>query len=95
MSYRLGVDIGGTFTDLVIQSDSGGIHTVKVPSTPDDPSPRRIKARLLAYAGQPREGYEALTSGPLDAPGELAAAQAVLPLDPRCALEHADRAAVL
>ncbi|PZU77314.1 MAG: hypothetical protein DI531_00555 [Brevundimonas sp.] len=66
-----------------------------IAATPDDPSPRRIKARLLAYAGQAREGYEALTSGPLDAPGELAAAQAVLPLDPRRALEHADRAAVL
>lgn len=37
--YRLGVDIGGTFTDLVIQDgDSGFIQTLKVPSTPHDPS---------------------------------------------------------
>ena len=37
--YRLGVDVGGTFTDLVIQDAvSGLIRTVKVPSTPHDPS---------------------------------------------------------
>ena len=32
--YRLGIDIGGTFTDLVIQdATSGLIQTIKVPST--------------------------------------------------------------
>ena len=37
--YRLGVDIGGTFTDLVIlNEDSGRIQTLKVSSTPHDPS---------------------------------------------------------
>jgi N-methylhydantoinase A len=37
--YRLGVDVGGTFTDLVIQNaETGLIRTVKVPSTPQDPS---------------------------------------------------------
>ncbi len=37
--YRLGVDIGGTFTDLVVQdAASGFIRTLKVPSTPHDPS---------------------------------------------------------
>ena len=37
--YRLGVDVGGTFTDLVIQNaETGLIRTVKVPSTPHDPS---------------------------------------------------------
>jgi len=36
---RIGVDIGGTFTDFVVfnQSDSV-IHTFKIPSTPEDPS---------------------------------------------------------
>src|SRR4029077_7859242 len=48
MSYRLGVDIGGTFTDLVIQSDTGRIHTVKVPTTPDDPSQAVLNAIELA-----------------------------------------------
>ncbi len=39
MSYRLGVDVGGTFTDLlVIDEDTGETWREKVPSTPDDPS---------------------------------------------------------
>ncbi len=33
---RLGVDIGGTFTDLVALEPAGGVRVVKVPSTPDD-----------------------------------------------------------
>lgn len=39
MSYRLGVDVGGTFTDLLlINEESGDTHTAKVPSTPEDSS---------------------------------------------------------
>ena len=39
MSYRLGVDVGGTFTDLLlIDEDSGKTFTAKVPSTPRDSS---------------------------------------------------------
>ena len=39
MSYRLGVDVGGTFTDLLlINEETGETHTAKVPSTPDDSS---------------------------------------------------------
>ncbi len=39
MSYRLGVDVGGTFTDvLLIDEGSGGVYTAKVPSTPADSS---------------------------------------------------------
>jgi N-methylhydantoinase A len=39
MSYRLGVDVGGTFTDLLlINEDSGATYTAKVPSTPEDSS---------------------------------------------------------
>jgi N-methylhydantoinase A len=36
-SHRLGIDVGGTFTDLVALTDDG-IVTAKVPSTPDDQS---------------------------------------------------------
>ena len=35
---RIGVDIGGTFTDLACIDDTGALHTAKTPSTPDDPS---------------------------------------------------------
>ncbi len=39
MSYRLGVDVGGTFTDLLlINEGTGETHTAKVPSTPEDSS---------------------------------------------------------
>lgn len=39
MSYRLGVDVGGTFTDLLLFDDqTGASFKTKVPSTPDDPS---------------------------------------------------------
>ncbi len=39
MSYRLGVDVGGTFTDLLlIEEASGKTWRDKVPSTPHDPS---------------------------------------------------------
>lgn len=39
MDYRLGVDVGGTFTDLLlIEDDTGKTYRSKVPSTPDDPS---------------------------------------------------------
>ena len=36
LRYRVGVDIGGTFTDLVVVGTDGSIHTRKVASTPDD-----------------------------------------------------------
>ncbi len=39
MAYRLGVDVGGTFTDLFLVSDRDGRqYRVKTPSTPGDPS---------------------------------------------------------
>src|SRR3954452_22129119 len=37
--YRLGVDVGGTFTDLLlIDEDTGATHRAKTPSTPADQS---------------------------------------------------------
>jgi N-methylhydantoinase A len=39
MAYRLGVDVGGTFTDLLlIDDDTGETFRAKTPSTPADPS---------------------------------------------------------
>ncbi len=34
--FRLGVDIGGTFTDVVLLGDDGSVRSAKVLSTPDD-----------------------------------------------------------
>lgn len=36
--WRVAVDVGGTFTDLVIIDADGSLHVAKVPSTPSDPS---------------------------------------------------------
>src|SRR4051812_33172673 len=37
--YRIGVDIGGTFTDLAMHDErSGSLHVAKTLSTPHDPS---------------------------------------------------------
>lgn len=39
MPYTLGVDVGGTFTDIfLVNEDNGRIFTAKVPSTPEDSS---------------------------------------------------------
>src|SRR5688572_21902200 len=34
---RFAVDTGGTFTDLIVEADDGGLHMFKAPTTPDDP----------------------------------------------------------
>jgi N-methylhydantoinase A len=36
--YRIGIDVGGTFTDLVAIDPAGVTTLAKVPSTPEDPS---------------------------------------------------------
>jgi N-methylhydantoinase A len=55
MAYRLGVDVGGTFTDLFLVSDeTGGVQfRVKTPSTPGDPSQGVLHgvARICEEAG--------------------------------------------
>jgi N-methylhydantoinase A len=61
MSYRLGVDVGGTFTDLlVIDEASGRTWRDKVPSTPHDPSEAVISG-ARAVCGQAEVGPEALS----------------------------------
>ena len=54
MAYRLGVDVGGTFTDLFLVNDEDGTqHRVKTPSTPSDPSQGVLNgvARICETAG--------------------------------------------
>lgn len=36
LSYRIGADIGGTFTDVVLMGSDGSVRTAKVSSTADD-----------------------------------------------------------
>ena len=52
--YRLGIDVGGTFTDgILIDEETGGTRIAKVPSTPADPSVGFLAAveRILGEAG--------------------------------------------
>lgn len=54
MEYKLGVDVGGTFTDtLLIETESGTVYTAKVPSTPEDSSIGVLNgiARVCELAG--------------------------------------------
>jgi len=37
-TYRIGIDVGGTFTDLFVWEEGGTAETFKVLSTPEDPS---------------------------------------------------------
>ncbi len=54
MTYRLGVDVGGTFTDvLLIDEDTGTTHRAKTASTPQDQSVGVLRGieRVCAAAG--------------------------------------------
>jgi 5-oxoprolinase (ATP-hydrolysing) len=50
---RIGVDVGGTFTDIVLTDEAGRLRVLKVPSTPEDPSRAMIGGlgRMLREAG--------------------------------------------
>ena len=48
---RIGVDVGGTFTDLVVEQSDGTIEVFKVPSVPSDPSQGVLDAVTAAAAG--------------------------------------------
>ena len=56
MTYRLGVDVGGTFTDiLLIDEESGATYRAKTASTPEDQSVGVLRGieRVCARAGVP------------------------------------------
>ena len=46
--YRVGVDIGGTFTDLVMVDAKGAVRAFKSPSVPSDPTEGVLSAVKLA-----------------------------------------------
>ncbi len=46
---RIGIDVGGTFTDInLLDEESGGLAVHKVPSTPRDPSEAIVEGAALA-----------------------------------------------
>jgi N-methylhydantoinase A len=46
--WRIGVDVGGTFTDLVVVDATGAIHITKGPTTPADPTEGVLAVVALA-----------------------------------------------
>lgn len=54
--WRIGVDVGGTFTDLVLADSRGKAWVAKVPSVPSDPSRGVIAAvqRIAVDLGLPK-----------------------------------------
>ena len=62
--FRVGVDIGGTFTDAVLLSESGGATRIaKVPSTPSDPSQGFLVAVERILSGRRRRTGGRLVPG--------------------------------
>ena len=61
----LGVDIGGTFTDIVLSDSSGAMHVGKVLTTPHDPrqAVQRGIDEVLARAGVHPEAISRVVHG--------------------------------
>ena len=58
-SIEIGVDIGGTFTDIVCRETGGAMHVIKVPTTRNDPSEAVLHSIAeLARALGDRSGAE-------------------------------------
>jgi N-methylhydantoinase A len=51
MGYRIGIDAGGTFTDLILVDPDGRVDLFKTPSTPGSP-PQAIESGLALIAEQ-------------------------------------------
>ena len=66
MTWRLGVDIGGTFTDFALFDEGGGrVAVYKRLTTPADPSAAVVEgtAALLARENVPMAGVDAIAHG--------------------------------
>jgi N-methylhydantoinase A len=66
MTYRLGVDVGGTFTDLLlIDEATGATHRAKTPSTPADQSVGVLVGlrKICAQAGIEPAGIDQVLHG--------------------------------
>ena len=59
MTYRIGVDVGGTFTDFLLHSESGPPRAAKTPSTPSDLSEGFVAglSELAASEGKPLPAF--------------------------------------
>src|SRR6185436_2542214 len=65
MGYRIGIDSGGTFTDLLAIDESGTTKVIKVPSTPASPDlgVRNALDAFLKQTGNDPRAIEAVLHG--------------------------------
>ncbi len=66
MSYRIGVDVGGTFTDLVLlQEETGEVSEIKILTTNPNPAAGVLQAlkAALARASAPGEEIQSILHG--------------------------------
>jgi N-methylhydantoinase A len=65
VSYRIGVDIGGTFTDIVLLGSDGLVHTKKISSSVDDYARAIVEglADLFAETGVAPSAIEEIRHG--------------------------------
>ena len=61
----VGIEVGGTFTDLVMVDEQGGLAVHKIPSTPADPSIAAVSgmSEILEMAGQSAANVSELLHG--------------------------------
>lgn len=62
---KIGVDVGGTFTDLILENGPGRVHVHKVPSSPDDQSVAVLTGieEICKIAGIPTSDVELIVHG--------------------------------
>src|SRR2546430_15657004 len=65
---RVGVDVGGTFTDLVALTPDGAIEVRKVATTPEDPALGMFRALNTLGTRDEGRGTSAATSPPVPLP---------------------------
>ena len=75
---RFAVDTGGTFTDLVVEDDDGGLHMFKAATTPDDPIRGVLDSLENAAAGLNTNLVELLGRGDLFIHGTTHAINAIV-----------------
>ena len=77
-TFRVGVDVGGTFTDMVVVDSSGGISVYKVPTVPEDPARGVFAAVELAASRERLDVGQFLARVDLFAHGSTIATNTVL-----------------